>query len=101
VNCRSEYHPKEGWYLDGHTFLMRDKLKRLINQVKNARMARLTATQGEIDAESSIYVAGGMEQDDEDESGDEEVEDNAGAMLNNFFDQLEGEEEFEILEEDD
>ena len=95
VNCRTEYHPKEGWYLDGHTSMMRDKLKKLINQVKNARMARF------IDAQGYDAADCGMEQEDEDGSGVDEDEDNAGAMLNNFFDQLEGEEEFEILEEDD
>lgn len=81
--------------MDGHTSLMRDKLKGLLNQVKNARIARL------MDGKENV-AAGSAEQDDEEDgSGVDEDEDNAGAMLNNFFDQLEGEEEFEILEEDD
>lgn len=84
--------------MDGHTSMMRDKLKKLINQVKNSRMARLIDAQGYDAADSA---AGQEDVEDEDGSGVDDDEDNAGAMLNNFFDQLEGEEEFEILEEDD
>jgi hypothetical protein len=72
---------------------LREKAKKLINLVKSARLERITKSKGDVstnDVSSS---------DDEE---DDEIENNntTQTMLSNFFDQL-GDDEFDILEEDD
>lgn len=91
--CRNEAHiSKDGWYIEGHMGVIREKLKYMINQVKSARMDRLLSSKG----------PGAVQ--DADSSAEEDLEDDvegAGAMLHNFFNQLGDEDEFDILEEDD
>lgn len=89
--CRNDVHAKDGWYIEGHLASMRIKLKKKINQVKSERMERLISEKGTAVARDGDSSADDLDDDAED----------TGAMLHNFFDQLEEEEEFDILEEDD
>ncbi|KAJ3345920.1 hypothetical protein HDU91_007185 [Kappamyces sp. JEL0680] len=94
---RPDYHPKEGWYIDGHLHLIREKVKRSLvalmpESERPGSLSRKDLRKG-AELEESDYLL--------DEDGAEDgLPGDAGGVIASFLDGIEDEDYFDILEED-